>query len=90
MNPTIFVVSFLKIFLCGYARQCSVHDSSWAAERAVENAERHFSVIGVLEEMEKTLYLLDAKLPRFFAGVSKIKSGEGNTIVTFLEVFFQN
>ena len=38
---------------------------------AVANVENHYSVVGVLEEMEKSLTVLEHYLPLFFSGALK-------------------
>ena len=36
--------------------------------KAKENVERHYAVVGVLEELNKTLTVLEHYVPRFFKG----------------------
>ena len=39
-----------------------------AMRKAKENVERHYAVVGVLEELNKTLTVLEHYVPRFFKG----------------------
>lgn len=43
--------------------------SEWALREAVLNLERSYRVVGVLEDLEATLAVLEAEVPRFFRGV---------------------
>jgi hypothetical protein len=43
-----------------------------ALERARANVERYFPVVGVLEELNVTLAVLENRLPYFFRGLQKI------------------
>ena len=37
-------------------------------KKAKENVEKHYAVVGVLEELNKTLTVLEHYVPRFFKG----------------------
>ena len=37
-------------------------------QKAKENVEKHYAVVGVLEELNKTLTVLEHYVPRFFKG----------------------
>ena len=43
-----------------------------ALRRAKENVEKHYAVVGVLEELNKTLTVLEHYVPRFFKGAKDI------------------
>lgn len=34
-----------------------------------QNVEKHFAVVGVLEEMDMSLRVLETYIPKFFAGI---------------------
>ena len=36
--------------------------------KAKENVEKHYAVVGVLEELNKTLTVMEHYIPRFFKG----------------------
>ena len=73
------------------------HD--WALENAKLNIEKWYPVIGTLEDLETTFFVLENKLPQFFKGISKIYfeelKGKGK-IQNFtnpdpeIDFFFQN
>ncbi|GAV03511.1 hypothetical protein RvY_13920 [Ramazzottius varieornatus] len=69
--------TFLKnmiAFFCGHEMECSRHGSRHALERAKEKVEKHFAVVGILEDLDMTLSVLEQKLPRYFAGVMDLWS----------------
>ena len=39
---------------------------------AKENVEKHYAVVGVLEELNKTLTVLEHYVPRFFKGAKDV------------------
>ena len=49
--------------------ECPLHNSQWALDRAIENVERHFPVVGVLEELDLSLRLMQTALPGLFGGI---------------------
>ena len=49
--------------------ECPTHNSRWALNKAIENVERHFPVVGVLEDLHVTLKLMQKALPTFFPGI---------------------
>ena len=54
----------------------SIHFRGFNTEKALnkakENVEKHYAVVGVLEEMNKTLTVLEHYIPRFFKGATDI------------------
>ena len=43
-----------------------------ALEQAKQNMERYYSVVGVLEELNQTLSVLEHLMPQFFDGVTQL------------------
>ena len=43
-----------------------------ALRRAKENVEKHYAVVGVLEELNKTLTVLEHYVPRYFKGAKDV------------------
>ena len=43
-----------------------------AMRKAKENVEKHYAVVGVLEELNKTLTVLEHYVPRFFKGAKDV------------------
>ena len=48
------------------------HNHRWAFDEAVANVEKFFTVIGILEDLETTLTVLEEKVPEFFTGVTDL------------------
>jgi hypothetical protein len=44
-------------------------------QRAKRNVEEHYAVVGILEEMDLTLQVLENYVPRFFSGATKLYYG---------------
>ena len=55
--------------------------------KAKENVEKHYAVVGVLEELNKTLTVLEHYVPRFFKGALDVYWSEF-TIFFFVISFF--
>ena len=56
-------------YFCGNIEKCrSKKNWDWALERAKKNVQGNFAVIGLLEEEEKSIRLLEWTLPTFFDG----------------------
>lgn len=51
-------------------------NSKGALERAKYNVETQYSVVGVLEDLNTTLAVLEKYIPRFFAGATEIYYNE--------------
>ena len=47
-------------------------NTEFALRKAKENVEKHYAVVGVLEEMNKTLTVLEHYVPRFFKGARDV------------------
>ncbi|XP_069691141.1 uronyl 2-sulfotransferase-like [Periplaneta americana] len=59
-------------YFCGHYDWCSALNDQRALERAKANVERYFPVVGILEELNATLALLENKIPYFFRGIQTI------------------
>ena len=66
--PFHIIVTFQPYF-CGQDLECTRHNSPWALKKAIENVERHYPVVGVLEELDDSLMVMQAVLPNFFDGI---------------------
>ncbi len=59
-------------------RQLTLHsqirglNTEVALRRAKENVEKHYAVVGVLEELNKTLTVLEHYIPRYFKGAKDV------------------
>ena len=52
----------------------------WALERAKLNVNENFLLVGILEELEDVLLLLERFLPHYFKGVLSIYKDPGNSV----------
>jgi len=59
-------------FFCGSAPECKVMGSRAALEKAKFNAEKYFSVIGLSEDFQSSLFVMEHYLPRYFMGASQL------------------
>jgi len=60
------------MFFCGHSDHCTGFNTEIALRKAKENVEKHYAVVGVLEELNKTLTVLEHYVPRFFKGAKDI------------------
>ena len=64
-------------YFCGSSPECKVVGSRAALQKAKYNAEHYYSVIGVSSEIESSLAVMEAYLPKFFQGATHIYSRMG-------------
>ncbi|XP_077544909.1 heparan sulfate 2-O-sulfotransferase pipe [Haemaphysalis longicornis] len=64
-------------YFCGHDNRCLSVQNTWALNTALRNIERHYAVVGVLEDLNVTLALLEKLLPRFFRGASEVYGKRG-------------
>lgn len=62
----------LTEFFCGQDKGCTGFNTEEAMQKAKENVEKHYSVVGILEEINMTLTVLEHYVPRFFKGAKRI------------------
>merc|ERR1712110_325760 len=56
------------MFFCGHNDDCTGFNTEIAMKRAMKHVEENYAVVGILEEMNKTLTVLEHYVPRFFKG----------------------
>nr|CAH7731150.1 unnamed protein product [Callosobruchus chinensis] len=61
-----------SMFFCGHHPDCLPFNTEGALERAKLAVEKHYAVVGVLEDMNTTLSVLEKYIPRFFEGSSDV------------------
>ena len=53
---------------CGHDPFCAEFNGERALAAAKENVDRHYAVVGVIEELNKTLQVMEGFMPDVFAG----------------------
>ena len=70
---------------CGHDAFCAEFNGERALAAAKENVERHYAVVGVIEEVNKTLEVMQAFMPDVFAGniysISGKESHKGHSYI---------
>ncbi|KRF98514.1 uncharacterized protein Dwil_GK19555, partial [Drosophila willistoni] len=61
-----------SLFFCGHAPICEPFNTPGAIQRAKQNVERDFAVVGSWEDVNVTLAVLEHYIPRFFRGVTDL------------------
>ncbi|GFQ74734.1 heparan sulfate 2-O-sulfotransferase 1 [Trichonephila clavata] len=59
-------------FFCGHYAECWIPGSEWALAQAKRNLAEHFLLVGVTEELQDFIALLEAALPRYFRGATNL------------------
>ncbi|XP_066956265.1 heparan sulfate 2-O-sulfotransferase pipe isoform X1 [Macrobrachium rosenbergii] len=62
----------LTEFFCGQDRNCTGFNTAYALQKAKENVEKNYAVVGVLEDLNTTLTVLEHYVPRFFKGAKHL------------------
>ncbi|XP_063699535.1 heparin sulfate O-sulfotransferase [Culicoides brevitarsis] len=57
-------------FFCGHHAECWVPGSEWALQQAKSNLVREYFLVGVTEQMDEFISMLELSLPRFFKGAT--------------------
>ena len=74
----MFKTSPLFLFLTMYFVCFRKHNNPTALQIAKYNIERYYSVVAVIEQMQKSLFVLERYLPRFFYKATRLYSKSGN------------
>ncbi|XP_065206870.1 heparan sulfate 2-O-sulfotransferase pipe isoform X2 [Planococcus citri] len=61
-----------SMFFCGHSEDCTPFNSAEAVEKAKRVVDEQYAVVGVLEDMNITLTVLEHYIPRFFKGAADI------------------
>ena len=87
---SIYCTVTFQPYFCGQEIECTRHNSRWALMQAIENVEQHYPVVGVLEEMDSTLRVMQAVMPRFFSGIYDKFGGDQTCKDCSYQFFFHN
>ncbi|CAD6203453.1 GSCOCG00009770001-RA-CDS [Cotesia congregata] len=60
------------LFFCGHSEKCMPFNTVGALERAKLSVEKHYAVVGVLEDINTTLTVLENYIPQFFEGATEL------------------
>ncbi|XP_071454367.1 uronyl 2-sulfotransferase homolog pip [Hetaerina americana] len=63
-----------SMFFCGHGDECTPFNTEGAIQKAKWSVEQHYAVVGVLEDLNKTLAVLEGYVPRFFSGAQQVHS----------------
>nr|XP_039252535.1 uronyl 2-sulfotransferase-like [Styela clava] len=69
-NDTIFMF-YIGSYFCGFDKVCSIRSRD-RVELAKKHIDENYFVIGLTEEFENTIKLLEKMLPSFFKGVTRL------------------
>lgn len=65
-------------YFCGYGSECSDENPLGRLRKAMENVEKYYAVVGVLEEMDKSLTVFEEYIPRYFKGIKSLVNKKSN------------
>jgi len=67
-------------FLCGHSAECWELNSEWALQQAKINLLTKYTLVGVTEQMEEFVVLLEATVPKVFRGITDLyrKGGQSH------------
>ena len=84
LYPPYFTDPSSARFLCGIDQYCFNSINDEASAQSIRNIESSYAVVGILEDMDMTLKVLEYKLPRFFKGAleeyNEMKKEEGENV----------
>ena len=67
------------MMFCGHDEFCKSFNSQRVLERAKANVEKYYDVVGVLEEFNKTLSVMENFMPQYFRGASEAYKHHGTS-----------
>ncbi|XP_012284255.1 heparan sulfate 2-O-sulfotransferase pipe isoform X2 [Orussus abietinus] len=77
------------LFFCGHGEKCTPFNTLGALERAKLAVEKHYAVVGVLEDVNSTLTVLENYVPRFFEGATEVYYDQENSFTKINRNFFK-
>ncbi|XP_017781140.1 PREDICTED: heparan sulfate 2-O-sulfotransferase pipe [Nicrophorus vespilloides] len=78
-----------SMFFCGHEEACTPFNTEGALQRAKRAVEQHYSVVGVLEDLNSTFTVLENYVPRFFKGAKDVYWNEINQYNTINRNLFK-
>ncbi|XP_046746616.1 heparan sulfate 2-O-sulfotransferase pipe-like isoform X2 [Diprion similis] len=77
------------LFFCGHSDKCRPFNTVGALERAKLAVEKHYAVVGILEDINSTLTVLENYIPKFFRGATDVYWDEVNSFTKINRNFFK-
>lgn len=77
------------LFFCGHSEKCTPFNTVGALERAKLAVEKHYAVVGVLEDINATLTVLENYIPRFFRGATQVYHDQTHAFTSINRNFFK-
>ncbi|XP_043466136.1 heparan sulfate 2-O-sulfotransferase pipe [Leptopilina heterotoma] len=68
-----------SLFFCGHSDKCMPFNTVGALERAKTSLEKQYAVVGVLEDLNTTLAVLENYIPLFFEGATEVYRDQINS-----------
>lgn len=65
-------------WFCGHFKKCWEHGSRWALEQAKFNLAHNYFLVGLTEDLDTFIRLLELTLPEFFTGATKMYNESGD------------
>ena len=59
-------------FFCGDSQDCLTLGSDKALQTALDNIEKHYITVGVLEHLEVSFLVMECLLPEYFSSISDL------------------
>lgn len=78
------VCLYFVLFSLTFSSLCNREPGVWALERAKQNVLENYLLVGILEELEDVLLLLERLLPHYFTGVLNIYKSPGRLSKSWL------
>ncbi|XP_072360965.1 uronyl 2-sulfotransferase a isoform X4 [Scyliorhinus torazame] len=82
-NPRVF---YIIPYFCGQHPKCR-DPGEWALQKAKENLNENYLLVGILEELEDVLLLLERLLPHYFKDASAVYHSADAARLKFLQHF---
>lgn len=67
------------VFFCGNNPDCISFNSKTALNIAKQNVEQFYSVVGVLEQLDKSIDIIEAYIPKFYKSAKKIFQAQNSS-----------
>lgn len=73
--------TLLVPYFCGHDPRCVQLNSHWAVGQAKRNIDQYYSVVGVLEQFNRSLHVLENTVPRYFTNLGQMYALNVNSML---------